>query len=128
MIFSETEVELNIIYLGMIEPYINPNVLVFFAVNFNGSKNDFNYMTNYIPALWRGYLFYLCPSVLPSVRPSVLPSVRRSVRPSVQSRTFFVAFYSATIHDRNLIFGHKLQKGIPYRVSVRFLLPVFRLG
>jgi hypothetical protein len=28
--------------------------------------------------------------------------------------TFFVAFFSATIDDRNLIFGHKLHIGIPY--------------
>ena len=29
--------------------------------------------------------------------------------------TFFVAFFSATIDDRNLIFGHKLHIGTPYR-------------
>jgi hypothetical protein len=28
---------------------------------------------------------------------------------------YFVAFFSATIDDRNLIFGHKLHIGIPYR-------------
>ena len=28
--------------------------------------------------------------------------------------TFFVAFFSATIDDRNLIFGHKLHIGMPY--------------
>jgi hypothetical protein len=28
--------------------------------------------------------------------------------------TFFVAFFSATIDDRNLILGHKLHIGIPY--------------
>jgi hypothetical protein len=28
--------------------------------------------------------------------------------------TFFVAFFSATIDDRNLIFGHKLYIGMPY--------------
>ena len=28
--------------------------------------------------------------------------------------TFFVAFFSATIGDRNLIFGHKLHIGMPY--------------
>jgi hypothetical protein len=28
--------------------------------------------------------------------------------------TFFVAFFSATIDDRNLIFGHKLPIGMPY--------------
>ena len=29
--------------------------------------------------------------------------------------TFYVAFFSATIDDRNLIFGHKLHIGTPYR-------------
>ena len=28
--------------------------------------------------------------------------------------TFFVAFFSATVDDRNLIFGHKLHIGTPY--------------
>ena len=45
-----------------------------------------------------------------SVRPSVLPSVCPSVRPKI----FFVAFFSATIDGRNLIFGHKLHIGTPY--------------
>ena len=43
-------------------------------------------------------LFYLCPSF----RPSVLPKI------------FFVAFFSANIDGRNLIFGHKLHIGMPY--------------
>ena len=29
--------------------------------------------------------------------------------------TFFVTFFSATINGRNLIFGHKLHIGTPYR-------------
>jgi hypothetical protein len=41
-----------------------------------------------------------------------------------------VAFFSATIDGRNLIFGHKLYIGTPYRGKrfwpVRFLLPVCR--
>jgi hypothetical protein len=43
---------------------------------------------------------------------------------------FLVAFFSATIDGRNLIFGHKLHIGTPYRgkrfLTVRFLLPVCR--
>ena len=35
-----------------------------------------------------------------------------SVRPS---KIFFVTFFSATIDGRNLIFGHKLHIGMPYR-------------
>ena len=52
-----------------------------------------------------------------SVRPSVLPSVCLSFRPS---KIFFVAFFSATIAGRKLIFGHKLHIGTPYR-GKRFL-------
>ena len=35
-----------------------------------------------------------------------------SVRPS---KIFFITFFSATIDGRNLIFGHKLHIGMPYR-------------
>ena len=49
-----------------------------------------------------------------------------SVRPSVHLKIFFVAFFSATIDGRNLIFGHKLHIGMPYCGPVRFLLPVCR--
>jgi hypothetical protein len=42
-------------------------------------------------------------------------SVRPSIRPSLRlSKIFFVAFFSATIDGRNLIFGHKLHIGKPY--------------
>ena len=55
----------------------------------------------------------------------ILPLLRRgaycftSVRPSVSLsfcpyKIFFVAFFSATIDGRNLIFGHKLHIGMPY--------------
>jgi hypothetical protein len=55
-------------------------------------------------------LFYLCPSF------------RRS-------KIFFIAFFSATIDGRNLLFGHKLHIGMSYCGKclfgpVRFLLPV----
>jgi hypothetical protein len=39
---------------------------------------------------------YLCPSFRPS-------------------KIFFVAFFSVTVNGRNLIFGHKLHIGTPYR-------------
>ena len=38
-----------------------------------------------------------------------------SVRPSVRPKIFFITFFSATIDGRNLIFGHKLHIGTPYR-------------
>jgi hypothetical protein len=38
------------------------------------------------------------------------------VRPSVRlSKIFFVTFFSVTVDGRNLIFGHKLHIGTPYR-------------
>jgi hypothetical protein len=50
------------------------------------------YRVYYTPApLEGGILFYLCPS-----------------------KIFFVAYFSATIDGRNLIFGHKLHIGMPY--------------
>jgi hypothetical protein len=42
---------------------------------------------------------------------SVRPSVRLSFRPY---KIFFVAFFSATIDGRNLIFGHKLHICMSY--------------
>ena len=49
---------------------------------------------------------------------TVLPlSVLLSFRPS---KIFFVAFFSVNIDGRNLIFGHKLHIGTPYR-GKRFL-------
>jgi hypothetical protein len=46
--------------------------------------------------------------------------------------TFFVAFFVASIDDRNLIFGHKLHIGMPYCGKrfgpVIFLLPVCQLS
>jgi hypothetical protein len=53
----------------------------------------------YTPAPTEGGYTVLPLSVLPSVRPS---------------KIFFVAFFSATIDGRNLIFGHKLYIGMPY--------------
>ena len=60
----------------------------------------------YTPAARRGGGYtVLSLSVCPSFRPS---------------KIFFVAFFSATINGRNLIFGHKLHIGTPYR-GKRFL-------
>ena len=65
--------------------------------------NEINRMyeiINYTPAPRRGRGVYCFTSVRPSFRPS---------------KIFFVAFFSATIDGRNLIFGHKLHIGTPYR-------------
>ena len=70
---------------------------------------------------------YCFTSVRPSVRPSIRPSFRPSFHPSVlpsfrPSNIFFVAFFSATIDGRNLIFDHKLHIGMSY-CGQRFLDP-----
>jgi hypothetical protein len=56
-------------------------------------------LDNYTPAPQRGrgvYCLYLCPFFLPS-------------------KIFFVTFFSVTVDGRDLIFGHKLHIGTPYR-------------
>ena len=50
-----------------------------------------------------GILFYLCPSFRLSVRPKI----------------FFIVFFSVTIDGRNMMFGHKLHTGTPYRGKLR---------
>ena len=69
------------------------------------------------PAPRRERGVYCFTSVHLSVLPSVCPSVRLSFR---SSKIYFVAFFSATVDGRNLIFGHKLHIGTPYR-GKRFL-------
>jgi hypothetical protein len=66
-----------------------------------------------IPPLHRKGV-YCFTSVRPSVLPSVPPSFRLSFRLSQDIfRRIFLS--SATINDRNLIFGHNLHIGMSYR-------------
>ena len=120
---------------------------------------NLSYSCNYIPLSegGGGILFYLCPSVRPSVRPRYFSRIflsncwwqksyiwsQASYRYPISWEafldpsdsyflfadlvdfythltyicicSFFVAFFSATIDGRNLIFGHKLHIGTPYR-------------
>jgi hypothetical protein len=81
----------------------------------------------YMIILWKcqvGIYFFLLSSQMfffPMLDLIIPPLPRRgrgyivlplSVRPS---KIFFVTFFSATIGGRNLIFGHKLHIGMPYR-------------
>ena len=72
------------------------------------------YFNFFIPPLpeGRGGYTVLPLSVCPSFRLSVLPSVFIHIE---HICSFFVAFFSATIDGRNLIFCHKLHIGTPYR-------------
>jgi len=71
-------------------------------VNYFGKNLDLRISVLFIPPLHRRGV-YCFTFVRPSVRPSFRPS-----------KIFFVAFFSATIDGRNLIFGHKLNIGMPY--------------
>jgi hypothetical protein len=74
------------------------------AYMFNVYKNQLSRQTGSrilmgpktLPTIWGGgILFYLCPSVRPSVLTSCRPSFRSSVLPS--SKIFFVAFFSVAL-------------------------------
>ena len=64
-----------------------------------------------------GMLFYLCPSYTPAPPEG---GILFYLCPSIRPKIFFGAFFSAAIDGRNLIFGHKLHIGTPYR-GKRFL-------
>ena len=83
-------------HFGLANFFINLPLKLF---NFNRSTHLLPILDIIIPPLPEGgggILFYLCSSVRPS-------------------KIFFVTFFSATIDGRNLIFGHRLHIGIPYR-------------
>ena len=69
------------------------------------------FITHYKCAI-KGVLFFYTPA--PRRRRGVycFTSVRPSVRPS---KIFFVSLFSVTVDGRDLIFGHKLHIGTPYR-------------
>ena len=71
-------------------------------------------------------IFYYTPAPRRGRGYTVLPL---SFHPS---KIFFVAFFSVTVDDRNLIFGHKLHIGMPYCGKCfwtrQILLPVCRLS
>jgi hypothetical protein len=55
------------------------------------------------------------PKTLPTIWATYMKLVTKYQISAINSsKIFFVAFFSATIDDRNLIFGHKLHIGMPY--------------
>jgi hypothetical protein len=74
------------------------------------------YDTLPLPMIWGTYMKLVTKYQISAMLPeegggyTVLPL---SVRPS--GKIVFVTFSSATIDGRNLIFGHKLHIGMPYR-------------
>ena len=71
-------------------------VTIKLPIHFGNSSNTILLLYPRSPKGEGGILFYLCPSFCPS-------------------KIFFVAFFSVTVDGRNLIFGHKLHVGTPYR-------------
>ena len=79
--------------LYVMRPVIIPNDGKYnrnFCTNLDNERENV-YLYPPLPEGGEGILFYLCPS-----------------------KIFFIAFFSVTVDDRNLIFGHKHHIGIPY--------------
>ena len=109
---------------------INPSDIIF-VVQFHVGQTNFNYT----PAPRRGREVYCFTSVRPSILPSVQDIFRRIFLSFWTHQiptsclltlllifihiehicSFFIAFFSATIDGRNLIFSHKLHIGTTYR-------------
>jgi hypothetical protein len=94
------------------------HICSFFVAFFSATINGRNLMIRpnlHIGTQYCGKCFYT-PAPLEGVYcfTSVLPSVCLSFRPS---QYIFVAFFSATIDGRNLIFGHKLHIQVPHIVG-----------
>jgi hypothetical protein len=63
-----------------------------------------------LPTIWGTYKHFWTHQIPTSCLPTLLIFIHIE-----HICSFFVAFFSATINGRNLIFGHKLHIGTPYR-------------
>ena len=88
--------------------------VAFFSVTVDGSNLIFGHK-HHIGIPYCGQHCWTC-----QIPTSCLPTQLVSIHFEHIS-TFFVTFFSATIDGRNLIFGHKLHIGTPYR-GKRFLI------
>jgi hypothetical protein len=68
------------------------------ALRQTGSRNLMDQKT--LPTIWHTYMKLVTKYQIPVINSCC---------------TFFVTFFSATSDGRNLIFGHKLHIGTPYR-------------
>ena len=87
--------------------------VTFFSATIDGRNLIFGHK-HHIGTLYRGKRFWT-HQIPTSCLPILLVSIHIE-----HICSFFVAFFSATIDGRNLIFGHKLHIGTPYR-GKRFL-------
>ena len=94
------------------------SLLTVTVVNFLFSQmsllfKDYYYVYLFCVQYMYMYIFIIPPLPEGGGGYTVLPlSVCPSFRPS---KIFFVAFFSVTVDGRNLVFGHKLHIGTPYR-------------
>ena len=86
--------------------------VTFFSVTDNGRNLIFGHKLH-IGTPYRGKRF-LTRQIPASCLPTLLIFINIE-----HICSFFIAFFSATIDSRNMIFGHKLHIGIPYRVKWR---------
>ena len=116
LVYGRTILVLQFFFINLPLKLFNFNFMFFFPKKyFDSEKNlagqekkiysDLTFSTRLLPIL---------DLIIPPVPEggggyTVLPL---SVSPS---KIFFVTFFSATIDGRNLIFGHKLHIGMPYR-------------
>ena len=98
-----------------VRPFVRPSVLpsvhdifvAFFSVTVYGRNLIFGHK-RHISTPYRGKRFWT-PQIPTSCVPTLLILIHIE-----HICSFFVAFFSATIDGRNLIFGHKLHIGTPY--------------
>jgi hypothetical protein len=100
-------------------PSVRPSKIffgAFFSVTVDGRNLIFGHK-HHIGTPYRGKRFWT-HQIPTSCLPTLMIFIHLEHIHCVCS--FFVAFFSATIDDRDLIFGHKLHIGTPYR-GKRFL-------
>jgi hypothetical protein len=75
-----------------------------------------------LPTIWHTYMKLVTKYQIPvnQIPTSSLPTllIFIHIEHTFCICPFLVAFFSATIDDRNLIFGHKLHIGTPYRAKM----------
>jgi hypothetical protein len=79
---------------------------------YTGSRNLTGPKT--LPTIWHTYMKLVTKYQIPVIN-SCWEKCDLTFMHIEHICSFFVAFFSATIDDRNLIFGHKLHIGTPYR-------------
>ena len=84
------------------------HICTFFSATIDGRNLIFGHKLH-IGTLYRGKRFWTH-----RISTSCLPTLLIFIHIE-HICSFFVAFFSATIYGRNLIFGHKLYIGTPYR-------------